>query len=138
MEEHPKMAIELAVNFYNSVSLQAVLELFHCASIHAMKEKALYEQVLGLERLRSEYQKCAGVNVSDLSILVKCLPKHIRQRIQLQMSDSSTYDSILSYVMSYEVTASWSTSRVHIVKLVRLEVLHHLAMQDSHQWKLMQ
>ena len=50
-----------------------------------VKEKALREQVLGLERLRSEYQKCAGVNVSDdlaLSILVKCLPNHSKQHIQ--------------------------------------------------------
>ena len=30
------------------------------------------------------------------------------------MSDSSSYESIRSYVMSYEVvTSSWSTSRVH-------------------------
>ena len=82
-----------------------------------VKEKTLHEQVLGLERLRSEYQKCSGEDVSDdlaLSILVKCLPNHIRQHIQLQMSDSSTYASVRSYVMSYEVvTASWSTSKVH-------------------------
>ena len=82
-----------------------------------VKEKTLHEQVLGLERLRSEYQRCAGENVSDdlaLSILVRCLPTHIRQHVQLQMSDSTTYDSIRSYVMSYEVvTSSWSTSKVH-------------------------
>ena len=82
-----------------------------------VKEKTLHEQVLGLERLRSEYQRCAGENVSDdlaLSILVRCLPNHIRQHVQLQMSDSTTYDSIRSYVMSYEVvTSSWSTSKVH-------------------------
>ena len=82
-----------------------------------VKEKTLHEQVLGLERLRSEYQRCAGENVSDdlaLSILVKCLPNHIRQHVQLQMSDTTTYDSIRSYVMSYEVvTSSWSTSKVH-------------------------
>ena len=82
-----------------------------------VKEKTLHEQVLGLERLRSEYQKCAGENVSDdlaLSILVKCLPNHIRQYVQLQMSDATTYDSIRNYVMSYEVvTSSWRTSKVH-------------------------
>ena len=82
-----------------------------------VQEKTLHEQVLGLERLRSEYQRCAGENVSDdlaLSILVRCLPNHIRQHVQLQMSDSTTYDSIRSYVMSYEVvTSSWSTSKVH-------------------------
>ena len=55
-----------------------------------VKEKRLHEQVLGLERLRSEYQKCAGVNVSDdlaLPILVRCLPNHIKAACAVTVAD---------------------------------------------------
>ena len=82
-----------------------------------VKDKTLLEQVLGLERLRSEYQRSSGNDVSDdlaLSILVRCLPTHIRQHVQLQMSDSSSYQQVRSYILGYEVvTTSWSTARVH-------------------------
>ena len=81
------------------------------------KEKPMLEQVLGLERLRSEYQRCSGETVNDdlaLSVLVRCLPNHIRQHVQLQMSDSTTYKTIRDYVLSYEVvTSSWTTAKVH-------------------------
>ena len=61
------------------------------------KEKPMLEQALGLERLRAEYQRCSGESVSDdlaLSVLVRCFPKQIRQRVQLQMSDTITYKAI--------------------------------------------
>ena len=81
------------------------------------KERPMLEQVLGLERLRAESQRCSGESVNDdlaLSVLVRCLPNHIRQHVQLQMSDSTTYKSIRDYILSYEVvTASWTTAKVH-------------------------
>ena len=59
-----------------------------------VKDKTLLEQVLGIERLRDEYRRSSGGEVSDdlmLSVLVKALPRHIRQRIQLQLSESSRF-----------------------------------------------
>ena len=70
-----------------------------------------------MERLRSEYQRCAGQDISDdlaLSILVKCLPAAIRQHVQLQITEKHTYSDIKAFVQTYEMTTStWSTSRVH-------------------------
>ena len=81
------------------------------------KDRTLTEQILSLERLRSEYQKCSGQDVSDdlaLSILVKCLPAAIRQHVQLQITDSHSYSDIKAFVQTYEMTTStWSTARVH-------------------------
>lgn len=46
------------------------------------KEKPMLEQVLGLERLRADYQRCSGESVND------------------------------DYVLSYEVvTSSWTTAK---------------------------
>ena len=81
------------------------------------KDRTFTEQILSLERLRSEYQRCAGQDISDdlaLSILVKCLPAAIRQHVQLQITEKHTYSDIKAFVQTYEMTTStWSTSRVH-------------------------
>ena len=81
------------------------------------KDKTLSEQILGLERLRSEYTRCSGQDLSDdlcLSVLVRCLPSQLRQHVQLQMQDSHTFQDIKNYALSYELTTStWTTSKVH-------------------------
>ena len=77
------------------------------------KDRTFTEQILGLERLRSEYQRCAGQDISDdlaLSILVAA----IRQHVQLQIKEKHTYSDIKAFVQTYEMTTStWSTARVH-------------------------
>ena len=81
------------------------------------KDRTFSEQILSLERLRSEYQRCAGQDISDdlaLSILVKCLPTAMRQHVQLQINEKHTYSDIKAFVQTYEMTTStWSTARVH-------------------------
>ena len=81
------------------------------------KDKTLSEQILSLERLRSEYTRCSGQDLSDdlcLSVLVRCLPTQLRQHVQLQMQDSHTFQDIRNYALSYEMTTStWTTSKVH-------------------------
>eukprot|EP00434_Breviolum_minutum_P037111 symbB.v1.2.032893.t1/scaffold4013.1/size46388/4 len=81
------------------------------------KDKTLSEQILSLERLRSEYTKCSGQDLSDdlcLSVLVRCLPSQLRQHVQLQMQDTHTFNDIKNYALSYELTtSSWTTSKVH-------------------------
>ena len=81
------------------------------------KDKTLSEQILSLERLRSEYTRCSGQDLSDdlcLSVLVRCLPAQLRQHVQLQMQDSHTFNDIKNYALSYELTTStWTTSKVH-------------------------
>ena len=82
------------------------------------KDRTLLEQVLGLERLRDEYRRSSGAEVPDdlmLSVLVKCLPGHIRQHIQLQLTETSTYAETRRAVVGYEsVTASWAPSNIHM------------------------
>ncbi len=79
--------------------------------------RTLLEQVQGLERLREEYRRASGTEIShdlSLSVLVKSLPKAIQQQIRLQMSDSSTYDTVRAQVLAYEtVTTSWTNSQIH-------------------------
>ena len=84
---------------------------------HFTEDRTFSEQILSLERLRSEYQRCAGQDISDdlaLSILVKCLPTAMRQHVQLQIDEKHTYSDIKAFVQTYEMTTStWSTARVH-------------------------
>ena len=74
------------------------------------KDRTLLDQVLGLERMRAEY-------VPDdimLSVLVRALPKAIQQHVQLQLSETSTYDQVRAMVVSYErTTTSWSPGKIH-------------------------
>lgn len=81
-----------------------------------VKERTMLEQILAMERLRAEYQQCSGKDVSDdlaLSVLVKALPRKVREHIQLQMTDTTTYQEIRGKVLSYEMTTTtWSTSKV--------------------------
>ena len=81
------------------------------------KEKSLYDHVQGLDRLISEYQKAGGQPVSEevaLSVLVRCLPTHIRQHIQLSLDERSTYANIRNRVLGFEsVTSNWTASRIH-------------------------
>ena len=92
--------------------LSAIMNLPHFG-----KEKSLYDHVHGLDRLIAEYQKACGTSVSDdvaLSVLVRCLPGHIRQHVQLSLDDASSYADVRTKVLSFEsVTANWSTSRIH-------------------------
>ena len=81
------------------------------------KDRTLLDQVLGLERLRAEYAKSSGADVPDdlmLSVLVRSLPRHIQQHVQLQMDETSSYEDIRSLVIGYEkITTSWSPGKIH-------------------------
>ena len=81
------------------------------------KDRTLLDQIVGLERLRSEYVRASGTDLDDnimLSVLVRALPKGIQQHIQLQMSENSTYSQIRDLVLSYEtVTTTWSPGKIH-------------------------
>ena len=59
------------------------------------KDKSFREQVNTLERVADEYQKVAGVAIGPdvrLGVLVRVLPQHLRQHIQRQMTETSTYE----------------------------------------------
>ena len=78
------------------------------------KDRALLDQVLGLERMRAEYVRSSGTDIPDdimLSVLVRSLPKAIQQHVQLQLNESSN-DQVRTMVVSYErTTTSWSPGR---------------------------
>ena len=83
---------------------------------HFVKERTMLEQVQNLERLGDEYRKASGNDISDdimLTTLVRALPKHIQQHIQLGMDDNSTFQQVKDRVIAYErVSTSWSRDRV--------------------------
>ena len=71
-----------------SISLLAALMNIPAFSL---KDKTLMDQILGLERLRTEYMRSSGTDVADdlmLSILVKSLPKALQTHIQLQIQST--------------------------------------------------
>ena len=80
------------------------------------KSKTFLENIQSLERVRTEYRKVAGIDIGDdlqLSVLIRCLPKCLQQHIQLQLTESSTYQNVRDAVLSYEtVTQSWSEKKV--------------------------
>ena len=65
----------------------------------------------------SEYHKACGHHVPEevaLSVLIRCLPAHIRQHVQLNLEDTSTYSTVRTKVLGFEsVTNSWSSQRIH-------------------------
>ena len=81
------------------------------------KSQTILEQIQGFERLKAECTKSSGVDLADdvsLSILARCLPKHLQQHIQLQLTETSTYASIRSLVIAYEqTTSSWTDKRIY-------------------------
>ena len=90
--------------------LAALMNAFSCTT----KDRILLNQVLGLER--SEYVRSSGADLPDdlmLPVLVKCLPKHIQQHVQLQLNESSTYSQVRSMVVGYErTTTTWSPGKL--------------------------
>ena len=96
-----------------SISLLSALMNFPAFN----KTQTILEQIQGFERLKAEYRKSSGVDLADdvsLSILVRCLPKHLQQHIQLQLTETSSYGSIRSLVIAYEqTTSSWTDKRIY-------------------------
>ena len=80
------------------------------------KDRTIREQVDGLDRVAQEYERVSGLAVSPdimLGTLVRVLPAHLRNHIQLQMNQDTTYEMLKQFVLSYEVTtSSWSTSKI--------------------------
>ena len=97
-----------------SISLLAALMNIPAFSL---EDKTLMDQILGLERLRTECMRSSGTDVADdlmLSILVKSLPMTLQTHIQLQMTEHSRYAQVRELVLSYEwVTAIRSAGRIH-------------------------
>ena len=84
------------------------------------KSRSLLEHIQLLERVRTEYRKASGVELADdiqLSVLVRCLPKHIQQHVQLQLKEDSTYNDVRSAVLGL---------RERDPELVREEDLHRV------------
>ena len=81
------------------------------------RDKSLHDHIQGLDRLIAEYQKSSNLAVPDevsLSVLIRCLPAHIRQHIQLSLDQSATYATVRSRVLGFEtVTNSWAPSKIH-------------------------
>ena len=80
------------------------------------KDRTLVEQLQTLERLGDEYCKTAGVNISEdilLTTLVRSLPRHVQQHIQLGMDDNTTYQQVRERVVAYErVASSWTRDKI--------------------------
>ena len=81
------------------------------------KDNSLHDHLQGLDRLIAEYQKTCAQPISEdvkLSVLVRCLPAHIRQHVQLSLTENGRYADVRARVLSFEaVTHSGSTNRIH-------------------------
>ncbi|CAE7270690.1 unnamed protein product [Symbiodinium sp. CCMP2592] len=81
-----------------------------------VKSKTTREQVDGLDRLAQEYERVSGTAVNAdilLGTLLRVLPAHLRNHIQLQMKSDTSYEQVKQFILTYEVTTSnWSASKV--------------------------
>ena len=81
------------------------------------KGKSFLENIQNLERVRGEYRKASNVEIADdiqLSVLVRCLPRHVQQHVQLQMREESSYAEVHAMVLSYEnIPQSWTDKRIY-------------------------
>lgn len=63
-----------------------------------------------------ENRKAANIELADdlqLSVLVRCLPRHVQQHVQLQTKEESAYAEARAEVLAYEnVTQSWADKRI--------------------------
>ena len=78
----------------------ALLQAF--LSHPSFKKEGILEQ-MGLERLADEYFQVSKEELSDntkLSVLLKMVPSHLRQHLQLQMDDKSDYASTRDRVLA--------------------------------------
>lgn len=79
----------------------AILSAIMALGPLSLKEKTLQ----GLDRLMSEYPKAAATAVPEevaLSVLIRCLPMHIKQPIQLNLDETSTQTTIRNRVLGFE------------------------------------
>ena len=81
----------------------------------------MWEQIQNLERISDEYRKASGQDISDdilLSTLVRVLPRHIQQHVQLGMDDSSTLQQVRERVLAYgPVSWAWTRDRILVQKV---------------------
>ncbi|CAE7741818.1 unnamed protein product [Symbiodinium sp. KB8] len=80
------------------------------------KQSTIREQVHAFERACSEYLKASGKEVSEdikFSILLRSLPKYLRDHINLSLTEDTTYVQVREQILQFEnVTQSWNPSRV--------------------------
>ena len=80
------------------------------------KQSTTREQVHAFERACSEYWKASGKEVSEdvkFSILLRSLPKYLRDHINLSLSEDTSYDQVREQILQFEnVTQSWNPTRV--------------------------
>ena len=105
----------------NSNGLQVWRQLH---SLYAPKTKvrsmAILSAIMGhpafTKPLGDEHDKIAGVNIAEdilLTTLVRCLPHHVQQHIQLGMDDNTTYQQVRDRVIAYErVSSSWTKDKI--------------------------
>ena len=107
-----------------SISLLAALMNIPAFSL---EDKTLMDQILGLERLRTECMRSSGTDVADdlmLSILVKSLPMTLQTHIQLQMTEHSRYAQVRELVLSYEWVTPFGAQVEFIVNLQTCKSFH--------------
>ena len=69
------------------------------------KERSCLEQIQNMERLAEEYRKASNLEISDdvmLSTLVRVLPRHIQQHVQLSMDEDSSFAQVRERVLAHE------------------------------------
>ena len=77
----------------------------------------MLEQLLGLERLAEEYGKVAKEEIGDntkLSVLLRVMPAAVRQHLQLQMTEDTSYKEAREKMLAYErTTTSWGSQAIY-------------------------
>ena len=75
------------------------------------------EQLFGVERLADEHHAISGEEIAQntrMLVLLRVMPQHLRQHVQLTMDESTTYSELREKLLSFErATASHSSLAVY-------------------------
>ena len=115
-EVWPQLSIQLAPKT-RSRSIALLQAFLNHPNFTKDKGMTMLEQLLGLERLAEEYGKVAKEDISDntkLSVLLRVMPAAVRQHLQLQMTEDTTYEEAKEKMLAHErTTTSWGSQAIY-------------------------
>ena len=74
------------------------------------------ENLLAFEKLVEDYERITDIAYSNelkMGTLLRCLPQHLRQHLQLNLTSTTTYSQMRTAVINYEQTTSaWTPNKI--------------------------
>ena len=96
------------------------------------------ENLLAFEKLVEDYERITDIAYSKLKMetLLRCLPQHLRQHLQLNLTSTTTYSQMRTAVINYEQTTSaWTPNKI-MAQFNKTQLQQMDKTKDRAQWTL--